>query len=94
MPFIQLQPADKKWRDKDKQLSRIAAWYDTRGSRYLLLRCVAKDRYDLRIVVQSVTRVERQAIPHRQVILAARTLGIMLDQEVIERLTSSGATTR
>lgn len=84
--FIQLEPVEKQWQDNDKQSSRIAAWYDPRGNRYLLLRCVGKDRYDMRIVVQSVTVAERASIPYRQVILAARTLGIPLDQDALKIL--------
>jgi len=87
--FIQLHPTDRKWDEHDYAISRVASWYDQRGNRYLQVRSVGKDHYDFRILVTGVTRVDRASVSCKQVILAARTLGILLTQELIERLTSN-----
>jgi hypothetical protein len=86
--FTELAPSRKLWRENDKKSSVVASWYDSRGRRLLMIRQVARDRYDLRITVDAVIRAERIAIPAKQVILAARTLGVYLSQEYIERLTN------
>jgi len=88
--FIQLYPVDRKWDEHDYAISRVASWFDQRGNRYLMVRSAGKDRYDFRIIVTGTVRVDKANVTYKQVVLAARTMGILLNQEQIERLTSNG----
>jgi len=88
--FIPLRPTPRKWNETDTKLSVVASWFNGQGSRYFMVRAVGKSAYDMRIIVGNMTSVNRVAVSPRQVIIAARTLGIILDQEQLEAVTHNG----
>jgi hypothetical protein len=90
--FVRLRPRLQKWNEKDEEVCPVASWYDSRGSRYFLVRRSSEaGKYDVKVVVEQEVRANRSAVTIKQVILAARALAIELTEREIEQLTASTA---
>src|SRR3982750_834003 len=87
--FVLTRAHQRRWDPDDKVDSYVATWFDARGNRFFLVRMANGGKYDFRVLVEGEVRANRRSISVKAVVIAARTLGILLTSEQIEVLTRS-----